>query len=299
MSQVSLGEYVVEFQHGRLSVAGPDERACQRAENQLYALLSTDEGPALFGRARLTSTIDGDRARTELAQTLGLYYEAGATPKLLYSSAPRKLDYDDDHRKIRTLNLPRIITRTITEFEGLCAAIVYDGIVDDGEVTMLREWLAAKSEFLHVWPLCEVHDLMEKILEDGVVDASEREELFALLDSIGASADKCGKPAESIFDNDPMIEFPGRTFLFTGRLDLCKRKDAQAAVQARGGRATSSVVRRLDYLVVGDLGTDAWQYSRYGRKIEAVMENRRAGGTTLIIREQDFAKSLERIAPSS
>ena len=264
MRRISLGEYAIEYRNGSLRVLGPDAQACLTAEERLYPLLGTDEGARLLGRARLGPTIDGVAATRELAEHLGLHYEPGATAVETFVSPARTLDYDDDHRRIRALNLPRIVTRTITEFEGLCAGIVYDGIVDDTELEMILDWMEAKAEFLHAWPLCDVRDLMHEILADSVIDDDERRQLFALLDSIGDSADNCGKAADNIFDESPAIEFPKRSFLFTGRLAICKRKDAQAAVEARGGRAAKSVTRKLDYLVVGDLGTDAWQYSRYG-----------------------------------
>ncbi|MEK7856002.1 MAG: hypothetical protein AAB288_07925 [Acidobacteriota bacterium] len=53
------------------------------------------------------------------------------------------------------------------------------------------------------------------------------------------------------------------------------------------------VTSSWDIFVVGDLGTDG-QYSRYGRKIEAAIENKRAGAHTQIIREEDFQRALQR-----
>jgi hypothetical protein len=178
----------------------------------------------------------------------------------------------------------------------MCAALVFDGRVDDSEIAMLRDWMEAKAEFLDAWPLCEVQEFLDRALADGVVDDNERCALVNLLDSIGASAENCGKAADSIFDPTPAIDFRGRRFLFTGRLASAKRSEAEDAVKSRGGRPAQSVSQKLDYLVVGDLGTDAWQYSRYGRKIEAVMENKRAGASTQVVREADFVAALHDVA---
>ena len=45
--------------------------------------------------------------------------------------------------------------------------------------------------------------------------------------------------------------FTGKTFVFTGALELFTRKQAQDNVEARGGRASGSVSKKTDYLVAG------------------------------------------------
>lgn len=294
MHQIALGEYSIVLDGGRVGIDGPDASVCENAENALFALLGTDHGARLLGLARLgASTGAGQSALSRIAESIGVPFDPTRKPPPARPNALRALDYDDDHSRIRALNLPKIYTRTITEFEGMCAALVFDGVVDDAEIGMLKQWMQLKAEFLGAWPLCDVKELLDHALRDGFVDEGERRALLELLESIGASAEDCGKAAGSIFDDNPSVEFPQRSFLFTGRLAMGKRKDAETAVAARGGKAAQSVTHRLDYLVVGDLGTDAWQYSRYGRKIEAVMENKRAGAATLILREADFALALE------
>lgn len=46
--------------------------------------------------------------------------------------------------------------------------------------------------------------------------------------------------------------FSGKTFLFTGTLSQLKRSDAEAMVEARGGKLLSGVSSKLSYLVVGE-----------------------------------------------
>lgn len=43
----------------------------------------------------------------------------------------------------------------------------------------------------------------------------------------------------------------GMTFVITGTLETMDRKEAEKAIKARGGKATSSVSKKTDYLVVG------------------------------------------------
>jgi DNA ligase (NAD+) len=55
------------------------------------------------------------------------------------------------------------------------------------------------------------------------------------------------KPPEMPTDS-PLV---GKTFVFTGGLDRLSREEAKAQVAARGGRVSSSVSAKTDYVVVG------------------------------------------------
>lgn len=62
--------------------------------------------------------------------------------------------------------------------------------------------------------------------------------------------------------------FAGKTFVFTGTLTRFSRDDAEAEVKARGGRASSSVSKKTDFVVVGsDAGSKAQKASELGVKI--------------------------------
>lgn len=59
----------------------------------------------------------------------------------------------------------------------------------------------------------------------------------------------------------------GQTFLFTGTLAKLKRNDAEAMVEANGGKIVSGVSSKLNYLVVGE---DAGSKLEKAKKINTV-----------------------------
>ena len=71
----------------------------------------------------------------------------------------------------------------------------------------------------------------------------------------------------------------GNTFLFTGKLTEFTREDAEAHVEAEGGKVLSGVSAKLNYLVVGeDAGSKL-------TKAEAI-------GTVTILHEKEFLKMM-------
>jgi DNA ligase (NAD+) len=57
----------------------------------------------------------------------------------------------------------------------------------------------------------------------------------------------------------------GKTLVLTGTLAQMTRDEARAAIQARGGRVTSAVSQRTDYVVVGaEPGAKAAEAERLG-----------------------------------
>lgn len=73
----------------------------------------------------------------------------------------------------------------------------------------------------------------------------------------------------------------GQTFLFTGTLAQLKRSDAEALVEAHGGKIVSGVSSKLDYLVVGE---------EAGSKLEKAKKI----NTIKIITEQQFLDLVQR-----
>ncbi|MCK5708753.1 MAG: hypothetical protein KAI43_13985 [Candidatus Aureabacteria bacterium] len=85
----------------------------------------------------------------------------------------RRLDIDNDEQLLKTYNWPLMVKRTIQELHGISGAIIYDKIVDDNEINLLKGFLSKCNEFINEWPLSELNTILNEILEDGIVTDNE------------------------------------------------------------------------------------------------------------------------------
>jgi len=51
---------------------------------------------------------------------------------------------------------------------------------------------------------------------------------------------------------EPDEAFVGKQFVLTGRMETMTRDEARALIESRGGRVTSSVSKKTDYIVAGE-----------------------------------------------
>jgi DNA ligase (NAD+) len=85
----------------------------------------------------------------------------------------------------------------------------------------------------------------------------------------------------------------GKTVLFTGKLLLMGRKEAQSRVQGVGGLTPSGVSAALDYLVVGDDGSPLLGEGRISSKHKKADALNASGSTIEIMTEGAFLALLE------
>jgi NAD-dependent DNA ligase len=133
------------------------------------------------------------------------------------------------------------------------------------------------------------------MLEDGVLDKDESDELFLLLHQLAGDPSEFGELAKPsslpLCRPAPEVYFPARTFLFTGTCAFGTRKQCHEATEALGGVCAKGVTKTLSYLVIGTYVTDSWAHETFGRKIEKAMEYRESGQPLSIITEEHWANS--------
>ncbi len=96
--------------------------------------------------------------------------------------------------------------------------------------------------------LSDVEGVGEKIAR-SIVDFFSDEHNIKLILKLKSAGVSMASTKEVVYIKDN--PFKGKRVVFTGELDAFSRKDAQARVEALGGKAVSSVSRATDFVVVG------------------------------------------------
>lgn len=125
--------------------------------------------------------------------------------------------------------------------------------------------------------LCQVEDIGSKIAESIVsyLQNPENWEMIERLRSYGVQLEKGENTTEVL---STVLE--GKTFLFTGKLSLFTREQAEEIVEKHGGKNISAVSKNLNYLVVGE---------KAGSKLKKAQDI----GTITILDEQQFLDLIE------
>lgn len=191
------------------------------------------------------------------------------------------------------------VTADLQRLQGMMVGILADNVVTESEARALQDWIEEHGELRGAWPYDELSALLTHVLADGVLSTEEGALLRDYMADFVSSDDHrvvtySGVDLKSltlsgICAADPCLEFAERTYCFTGKSARAKRSDIHRIVEERGGRSASNMSSVVDYLIVGADGNPCWAFSCYGRKIEAAMDLRRLGKSTVVlVHETDF-----------
>ena len=146
------------------------------------------------------------------------------------------------------------------------------------------------------WPGDVLHQRVRAALADGLITEGERAHLVDTLHQlIGGSLEDLAASTHVTrlaFDDVPHVEIPGSRFCLTGEFVFAPRAKCAEEIERHGGLVSSSVTKKVRYLVVGGLGSAEWKHGSFGTKIEQAVRYRREGVPVLIIHEDRWASSL-------
>jgi NAD-dependent DNA ligase len=178
---------------------------------------------------------------------------------------------------------------------GIAQGLLADGVLNDQEIRFLRDWLSKAENISMTWPGSVIFAQVESILADGVITENERARITETLRQlIGGRLDEVAEVlhvTELPLDDVPSVEVPGHTFCLTGEFVFGPRKTCEDAI-VRSGGAIATVTRKLDFLVIGGLGSAEWKHGSFGTKVEKAIEHKQSGVPLMIIHEDVWAASL-------
>lgn len=188
------------------------------------------------------------------------------------------------------------LNRSLGALVGIAQGLVCDAHLNDSEITFLNSWLNENENISMAWPGDVVHARVKNVLADGVVSDDERKYLLETLQKlIGGTLEELQQTthvSELMLDDVPSVNFAGYTFCLTGEFVFAPRSLCAEAIERRGGKVATAVSKKLNYLVVGGLGSPEWKHGSFGTKVEKAMALKRAGASLLVVHEDRWANSL-------
>lgn len=201
------------------------------------------------------------------------------------------------------------ITNDIQQLHGMLHGITADDVISPEELRGLHNWILERDYLKGMYPYDEIESLIVATLRDGKIDDREHDALMQFFEnfinySTAKKVDKAIAKAKAkgelclsragICAVDPEIIFEEKLFVCTGTSERASRKEFERHITQRSGLFQNSVTKKINYLIVGNMGSPAWAFACYGRKVEQAMQMRREGkGTSLlIVNEVDFWDSL-------
>jgi hypothetical protein len=196
------------------------------------------------------------------------------------------------------LNRAHRTERDLSEMLGLAKGMLADGVVNSEEADYLRDWGTNHPDALDRWPVKPIFARLRQYYADGQISDAERLALKEMLAALvgGTASLLLGYEGATTLPLDvpaPLVCWgPDDVYVFTGRFAYGTREQCQREATMRGSACEKNVTRRTSFLVVGTFGSEDWQHSSFGLKIQKAVKLRDGGSSIRIIGEDHWANAL-------
>lgn len=193
-------------------------------------------------------------------------------------------DYISEYEKLELIELVSNIkkstkynetTLSLQILNGIIDGIISDKVINDKEIYNLNRWLKDNDYLADVYPYDKIVLEINKILQDGIITQDEKSNLLKTFNDII-------NPSKETETN---IDFCGKSFCLTGEFLLGSKNEVSEILKQKGAIQKSGVSSKLDYLIVGLVGSEAWKFGNYGGKILKAKELQEKGSSIKIIDE--------------
>lgn len=176
---------------------------------------------------------------------------------------------------INTSRMYSDVTLALQILNGILDGIICNQQINQKEIENLRIWLKENDYLKDVYPYDKVLLEVNKVLEDGILTQEESNYILEVFESI----------INPQRDDENDIDFRGKTFCLTGEFKSASKSEISKKIQALGGIEKSGVSSKLDYLIVGSVGSEAWKFGKIGGKQAKALELNEKGAKIKIIDE--------------
>jgi NAD-dependent DNA ligase len=191
----------------------------------------------------------------------------------------------------------RNLTKSMQTLLGICTGVAADNHINDSEIHFLKTWLLENENLIDKWPGSVIAGRVSQILHDGMISEEERDHLLQTLKEItgnhftdtgSAKAEITGIP----FDIIPVI-FSQTIFCFTGEFIFGTRNQCKRVTEQMGAGTTDSMSKKVNYLVIGTIGSPDWVHESFGHKIANAMQLKARNHPVAIITEKHWNSAFQ------
>lgn len=176
---------------------------------------------------------------------------------------------------------------SINILRDILNGIVEDGKIDEREFNEIRCWVKENKRLKGAYPFDNISKKVDEILEDGVVQKEELDELVGFIDEW---LDPVGHARHRRIES-----LAGRHVVLTGDFEYGSLDKVEKYVIGKGAIIDNSTLKKTELVIVGALGSKAWVTNNYGNKIKKALENRAKGQLIEIITEYDFFEETKNL----
>lgn len=209
----------------------------------------------------------------------------------------KKKVIDDQGQPKVAFNVDVMKDRHIDELIGICRGILADDRIVKPEANFLMSWLNDHRSYVNQYPFNILYKRLDEMLADGILDNEEEVELIEILKSFTGD-NKTDVPITNkstslpLTTPEPKVIIESSGFVFTGVFTVGTRKKCEEIITELGGEMHKTIKKTTNYLVIGDIGSDHWIHSSYGRKIEKAIDYQDKGVDIKIISEHTWIKYI-------
>lgn len=188
------------------------------------------------------------------------------------------------------------LKRSVSALIGIAQGLICDNQLNDSEINFLHKWLESNDVISTAFPGDVLYSRIQNVIADGIITDNERKHLIDTLQQlVGGTLEKLADNthiSSLALDDVNEISFEGKQFVLTGTFVFGPEPSCIELIERFGGTVSDRMTKKIDYVVVGGLGSKNWKYGSFGNKIKDAMQLKSEGSSILIIHENCWVNSF-------